>query len=109
MNRRDFGTWGDVHVTVDDDYVALAEIRRPPDNFFDHDLIASLCVAFEAADADDACRAIVLASEGRHFCAGANFRSKQPATEGPSGRHLYDEAVRLFETCLLYTSDAADE
>ncbi len=95
---RDFGTWGDVHVTVDDDYVALTEIRRPPDNFFDHALIASLCDAFEAIDADPAGRAIVLASEGRHFCAGANFGAKTPATEGPEGRHLYDEAVRLFET-----------
>ncbi|MEM9176030.1 MAG: enoyl-CoA hydratase/isomerase family protein [Myxococcota bacterium] len=53
---------------------------------------------FESADRDDACRAIVLASEGRHFCAGADFASKQRATEGPAGRHLYDEAVRLFET-----------
>ncbi len=95
---RDFGAWGEVHVAVDDDFVALAEIRRPPDNFFDHALIASLCEAFEALDDDPACRAIVLASEGRHFCAGANFGAKTKATEGPAGRHLYDEAVRLFET-----------
>jgi len=91
-------TYGDVHISVADDYVVTAEIRRPPNNFFDQAMIASLAEAFEAIDADSACRAIVLKSEGRHFCAGANFASKESPVEGASGRHLYDEAVRLFET-----------
>lgn len=96
--RRDFGVWGDLHVTLGDDFVALAEVRRPPDNFFDQALIADLCEAFETLDGDAGCRAIVLASEGRHFCAGANFASKADPTRGASDRHLYDEAVRLFAT-----------
>src|SRR5439155_1569186 len=37
------------------------------------------------------CRAIVLCSTGKHFCAGANFGGRNPA-EGP----LYEEAVRVF-------------
>ncbi len=94
----EFGTFGDVEVTLGSDFVALAEIRRPPNNFFDRPLIASLADAFEGLDADDGCRAIVLASEGRHFCAGANFAAKEPAISDDSGRHLYDEAVRLFAT-----------
>ncbi len=94
----EFGTFGDVEVTLGSDFVALAEIRRPPNNFFDRALIASLADAFEGLDADDGCRAIVLASEGRHFCAGANFAAKEPAISDDSGRHLYDEAVRLFAT-----------
>ncbi len=94
----DFGRFGDVAVTLDDGFVALAEVQRPPNNFFDHALIASLADAFEALDAEAGCRAIVLASDGRHFCAGANFASKEPATTGTSGTHLYDEAVRLFAT-----------
>ena len=69
----EFGVFGDVHVSLADDHVALAEIQRPPNNFFDRALIEQLCDAFEALDAEDGCRAIVLASEGRHFCAGANF------------------------------------
>src|SRR5205823_8457082 len=37
----------------------------------------------------------VLCSEGKHFCAGAALA--RGATEvAPSGRHLYDEAVRVF-------------
>ena len=52
------------------------------------------------------CRAIVLASQGKHFCAGANFgegRNLQSTTSSgaQSGRagsgHLYQEGVRLFE------------
>jgi enoyl-CoA hydratase/carnithine racemase len=80
------------------DRVGLVEIRRPPNNFFDNALIAQIGDAFDAFDRDDACRAIVLAAEGKAFCAGADFANR-PATgaaaEG-SGKHLYKEAVRLF-------------
>jgi enoyl-CoA hydratase/carnithine racemase len=48
--------------------------------------------AMEQLDADRACRAIVLASTGKHFCAGADFSGRNPA-----GEHLYDAAGRLFE------------
>ena len=37
----DFGVYGDLHVSVDG-FVATAEIRRPPNNFFDLDLIDGL-------------------------------------------------------------------
>ncbi len=94
----EFATFGDVHVSLDDDHVALAEIRRPPNNFFSQKLIAELADAFEALDADDGCRAIVLASEGKHFCAGADFSGSPRVDLGDKGRHLYDEAVRLFST-----------
>ncbi len=94
----DYGTFGDVHISLGEDYVATAEIQRGPNNFFDQTLIASLAEAFERLDADSSCRAIVLASEGKHFCAGANFASKESPVDNGSGRHLYDEAVRLFST-----------
>jgi 2-(1,2-epoxy-1,2-dihydrophenyl)acetyl-CoA isomerase len=91
-----FGTFGDVKVELDESFVATLEINRPPDNFFDRALIASLCDALDALDADARCRATVLCSAGKHFCAGADFRGRPLATE--NGRHLYDEAVRLFST-----------
>jgi len=88
--------YGDVTVAVRD-LVATVEIHRPPNNHFDLGLIESLADAFEALDGDDACRAIVLCSEGKHFCAGADFGgANRPIASG--GRHLYDEAVRLFST-----------
>lgn len=96
----DYGTFGDVHVTLDG-HVATAEIRRPPNNFFDLPLITSLSEAFEALPADGA-RAIVMCSEGKNFCAGANFHGDGDATadESRPGLHLYDEAARLFATPL---------
>jgi enoyl-CoA hydratase/carnithine racemase len=62
-------------------------------------VIRGLADAFEHVDADPGKRAIVLCSEGKNFCAGANFAS---AIEG-SGQDidplpLYAEAVRLFRT-----------
>ena len=54
-------------------HVALVEIRRPPNNFFDAALISEIATAFEALDADAECRALVLAAQGKAFCAGANF------------------------------------
>lgn len=88
--------YGDVSVEFADDFVTTVTIHRPPDNYFDQALIASIADAFEDLDADPRCRAIVLAAEGKHFCAGANFARRE---ETPTaGRHLYDEAVRLFGT-----------
>lgn len=36
-------------------YVALVEIRRPPNNFFDGALIQEIATAFETLDADADC------------------------------------------------------
>ncbi len=101
----DFGVFGDVHVTLGDDHVATAEVRRPPNNFFDLALIDSLAEAFAAVDQDPNARAILLCSEGKHFCAGANFAARAEGLEpeppkNPDGtpRHLYDAAVALFST-----------
>jgi enoyl-CoA hydratase/carnithine racemase len=81
-------------------HVGTVEIRRPPNNFFDNALINEIAQAFEAFDADPQCRAIVLAAEGKAFCAGADL-SNRPDTgvvsEGDSrAKHLYKEAIRLF-------------
>ena len=64
--------FGDISVAIEG-HVALVEIHRPPHNFFDDGLIAKLADVFEALDKDEQCRALVLASEGRSFCAGADF------------------------------------
>lgn len=87
------------------DHVATVEIRRPPHNFFDFALVRQLADVFEALDSAPECRAIVLCSEGRNFCAGANLGDGSGvdaagAVEGALERvgvtHLYEEAVRLF-------------
>jgi enoyl-CoA hydratase/carnithine racemase len=78
--------------------VATVEIHRPPANFFDIALIRSLAHAYGWVDGHDGPRAIVLCSEGRHFCAGADFSAQSDAA--PLGDNdtadLYEEAVKLF-------------
>lgn len=84
-------------------HVALVEIRRPPNNFFDIPLIQEIAGAFESFDDDIDIRAVVLAAQGKAFCAGANYgdsstldaQGRQP---GPGVAPLYVEGNRLFRT-----------
>jgi len=89
-----FGVYGDVRASLRDDGVASVELCRPPDNYFDRELIASLADALDALDAEPRARVSVLRSQGKHFCAGANFGGRNPLDT--TGRHLYDEALRVF-------------
>jgi enoyl-CoA hydratase/carnithine racemase len=85
--------------------VATIEIRRPPHNFFDIDLIRQIAEACERLDKTQDCRAIVLAAQGTAFCAGAKLGDGADVRDvlvkksetGQAG-HLYIEAVRLFRT-----------
>tara|TARA_X000000368_G_scaffold368129_1_gene315906 strand:+ start:414 stop:1214 length:801 start_codon:yes stop_codon:yes gene_type:complete len=97
----------DITVSVEN-FVATVEICRPPHNFFDFSLIQQIADAFNRLDQDTSCRAIVLASEGKAFCAGANFGSGQADNSGTAeftekgfqnttGK-LYEEAIRLFNS-----------
>ena len=87
----------DTDVTVElTGHVAVVEIHRPPNNFFDTALIKAIADAYERLDDDVECRAIVLCAEGKHFCAGADF--SQSAGERPSPGELYAQAIRLFRT-----------
>jgi len=83
-------------------HVAVVEIRRPPNNFFDNSLINQIADAFELMDAEPACRAVVLAAEGKNFCAGADFSNRPDTGQANEGgkrqKHLYKEATRLFRT-----------
>jgi enoyl-CoA hydratase/carnithine racemase len=87
-------------------HVALVEIRRPPNNFFDIPLIKDIAGAFESFDEDSNIRAIVLAAQGKAFCAGANFgdgsaldaQGRRANEPGPGVAPLYIEGNRLFRT-----------
>lgn len=95
----------DIAVALDG-HIMTVEIQRPPQNFFDHSLIGQIADAFAEADENPECRAIVLAAQGKHFCAGANFGSGKDGESGSrdfteegfrntTGK-LYREAARLF-------------
>ncbi|GIF14468.1 enoyl-CoA hydratase/isomerase family protein [Actinoplanes teichomyceticus] len=84
-------------VTVEDG-VALLEMRRPPANHFDEALIGRIVDAATALDDDPGCRAILLAAQGRHFCAGADFGGGEFATDHvAAAERLYRRAARLFD------------
>ncbi len=99
------GDYADINVSLEG-HIATVEIDRPPHNFFDRYLISQIADAYGELDDDPECRAIVLASNGKSFCAGANFGS---GSEDTSAREefsedgfrnttgmLYREGVRLF-------------
>lgn len=87
--------------------VATIEIQRPPLNFFDISLINQIADALEEFDRDIETRAVVLAAQGKAFCAGANFNDparqeaearekSDPASSLGQINHLYLQAVRIF-------------
>jgi 2-(1,2-epoxy-1,2-dihydrophenyl)acetyl-CoA isomerase len=86
----------DVTVEIGDDFIATVEITRGPNNYFNPTVIADLADAFERLDDDPRCRAIVLCSQGKHFCAGADFTGEM--TEPGAAGRVYEHGVRLFET-----------
>jgi enoyl-CoA hydratase/carnithine racemase len=88
-------------------HVTTIEIQRPPLNFFDISLINQIADALTDIDNDPEARAVVLAAQGKAFCAGANFND--PARQAQEAReqsdpasglgqisHLYIQAVRIF-------------
>ena len=91
--------FGDISVALQG-HVAVLEICRPPHNFFDIPLISDIAVALETLDKNPECRAVVLASKGKSFCAGADFNREatvfDDATE-QRGNPLYAAAIRIFK------------
>ncbi|MDB5921179.1 MAG: putative enoyl-CoA hydratase [Betaproteobacteria bacterium] len=92
----------EIGVSVDG-HVATVELRRPPNNFLDVDLIANLASVLEALDDETNVRSVVLAAAGKHFCAGANLKKRVDdeaagKQQAARPRHLYHEAQRLVQT-----------
>ncbi len=89
----------DLNVSVAD-HVALLEICRGPANYFDRVLLQQIAEAAEELQAGRAARVIVLCSQGRHFCAGADFGSgplHDSAAREREAAALYEQGIRLFE------------
>jgi len=79
--------------------VGIVELRKPPHNFFDIDLISGIADAWEAFEQDKSIRVIMLCAQGKSFCAGADFSKRENVERKRSVRQpnpLYHEAVRLF-------------
>jgi 2-(1,2-epoxy-1,2-dihydrophenyl)acetyl-CoA isomerase len=90
----------DVAVDLLANGVAVVEICRPPNNFFDVSLIEGIVGVLHSLQDRGDVRSVVLASEGKHFCAGADFAGTSGAAEvspDEGARALYGAAVKLFE------------
>ena len=74
------------------EHVGVVCLHRPPNNFFDTALVREVADAYEELDSTGWCRAVVLAAEGKHFCAGLDFA----ANAGQDIEELYRQALRLF-------------
>lgn len=82
----------DVSVTSVEEHVSHVCLHRPPHNFFDTDLLGGVADAYEGLAESTTCRAIVLRSEGKNFCAGLDF-----AHNGDQDiAALYRNALRIF-------------
>ena len=80
-------------------YLAHVEIQRPPNNFFDYLLIEQIADAYEELDELSDCRVVLLSSQGKNFCAGANFgQDEDMLDKSVPYAKLYAQAVRLFKT-----------
>ena len=79
--------------------LAYVEIQRPPNNFFDYLLIEQIADAYEELDEVSECRVVILNSQGKNFCAGANFgQDEDMLDKSVPYSKLYAQAVRLFKT-----------
>jgi enoyl-CoA hydratase/carnithine racemase len=85
----------DPAVTVERvEHVATVEIHRPPHNWFDVAVMTELADTILALDDDPECRALVLCSEGKNFCAGADLGPQSDLVDNTA--NLYEQAVALF-------------
>jgi len=85
--------------TVHLGHVAIVTFTRPPNNFADLALIEGIGRALDQADADAEVRAVVLQSDGRVFCAGADLVNANPVKDRQregERNPFYVAAAKLF-------------
>jgi enoyl-CoA hydratase/carnithine racemase len=97
MDRIEFG---DIDVALAGQ-VGVVTIRQGPFNYISRDLTARLGDALHHLDGVRACRAVLLRTEGKHFCAGARHDPDDESTMRPDMEDLdgkYDAVARLFSS-----------
>lgn len=81
------------------DHVGEIRFSKPPFNYACPDLLGKIADAIDTMEADDSVRCILLSSEGKSFCAGADLAGDSSLTSGDgmeSIARLYAQALRLF-------------
>jgi len=79
-----------------DGKVGLVTLAKPPHNLLDDKLIGDLVAAYQAVVAEG-CRAILLRSSMRHFCAGAEMASWGTGTRIHTDQAKFEAMLRELE------------
>ena len=81
-------------------HIGLVKLSNPPLNFINMDLLKELVASLKQLDKNPECRVVVLASEGKTFCAGADFSSilKEDLDMNEALTLFYNRAMELFDT-----------
>lgn len=79
-----------------DGKVAVVTLAKPPHNLLDDVLIDDLVDAYRMV-IDDGCRAILLRSSQRHFCAGAEMQSWGTGTTIHSDQARFEAMLQALE------------
>ena len=78
--------------------VGTIELNRPPHNFLDETFLEAIADCLEDFDIEPDCRAILLCSVGKNFCAGANYDPEMSASESSfSLTHFFKQVERFFQ------------
>jgi len=93
-----------IRLDVDDDGIASLTLARPDQhNAFNRQMIDELTAAAAALAGDDTLRAVVLAAEGKSFCAGGDLRWMQ--AQADADRHGKMAEARALAHMLLALND----
>jgi enoyl-CoA hydratase/carnithine racemase len=79
--------------------IATITLNRPPHNFFDLSMIVDIADTLDTLEADPKCRVVLLAANGKSFCAGADFNNRPDSDRMRHPRKtlpLYQEGVRIM-------------
>jgi len=87
--RYDMHDFETIRYAVDGGIATIALNRPEKLNAFTTEMMLDLIAAFDAVDADDAVRAVIVTGSGRAFCAGADL--------GTAGGDTFDYAKRAQE------------
>ncbi|MGY3484757.1 enoyl-CoA hydratase/carnithine racemase [Bradyrhizobium sp. USDA 4011] len=90
-----------------DDKVGVVTLAKPPHNLIDDKLIEDLVAAYRAV-VDDGCRAILLRSSMRHFCAGAEMASWGTGTTIQTDKPRFDAMLQALEEVSVPTVAAVN-
>jgi enoyl-CoA hydratase/carnithine racemase len=86
----------DISVTIDAGIGWLALNRPEQSNALRLQTLEETCLALDGLSAESTVRAIILRGEGKHFCAGADFRFLDQLVQTP-GPQIQSDIYRFFQ------------